>query len=155
MRQIKFYRTGQEYGHFSNFAAYPIELSGKRWPTTEHYFQAMKFNDESDQEEIRKANSPMMAARAGRDKKRTVRSDWDTVKVEAMKVATTAKFTQHAELRDLLLATGDAEIIEHTSNDRYWADGGDGSGQNMLGQILMEVREALRKDFVAAEETVS
>ena len=43
-----------------------------------------------------------------------------------------------------LLGTGDARIVEHTANDAYWGDGGDGSGKNMLGLILMRVREALR-----------
>jgi predicted NAD-dependent protein-ADP-ribosyltransferase YbiA (DUF1768 family) len=43
----------------------------------------------------------------------------------------------------LLLSTGDAKLIEHTSNGFHWADGGDGSGKNMLGQILMEVRKQL------------
>ncbi len=42
------------------------------------------------------------------------------------------------------LATGDSKIVEHTENDRYWGDGGDGSGQNRLGQILMRVRAELR-----------
>ena len=55
-----------------------------------------------------------------------------------------AKFTQHPELRDVLLATGDANLVEHTDNDAYWADGGDGSGKNMLGKLLMRVREQLR-----------
>lgn len=54
-----------------------------------------------------------------------------------------AKFTQNKKLKSLLLATGDVKIIEHTSNDRYWGDGGDGSGNNMLGIILMEVRDAI------------
>ena len=39
----------------------------------------------------------------------------------------------------------DAEIIEHTSKDSYWGDGGDGSGRNMLGKTLMLVREELRR----------
>ena len=43
-----------------------------------------------------------------------------------------------------LLGAGDARIVEHTANDAYWGDGGDGSGKNMLGQILMRVREELR-----------
>ena len=43
----------------------------------------------------------------------------------------------------LLLDTGDALIVEHTVNDRYWGDGGDGSGKNMLGRILMEIRTEL------------
>jgi ribA/ribD-fused uncharacterized protein len=48
------------------------------------------------------------------------------------------------ELRVILLATGEAKLVEHTSNDAYWGDGGDGSGKNMLGRVLMEVRERLR-----------
>jgi ribA/ribD-fused uncharacterized protein len=55
-----------------------------------------------------------------------------------------AKFTQHADLREILLATGEVKIVEHTENDSYRGDGGDGSGKNMLGQILMRVREELR-----------
>jgi hypothetical protein len=53
---------------------------------------------------------------------------------------------RHADVREALLATCDAEIVEHTSNDRYWGNGGDGSGRNMLGKILMEVRAELTKD---------
>jgi len=142
---IKFYSTGDEYGEFSNFAAYPIKLGAKMWPTSEHYFQAMKFKDKTDQEEIRKANSPMLAARMGRDRKRTLRRDWESVKVNVMREAVLAKFTQHDELKTLLLATGEAKIIEHTVNDDYWGDGGDGKGKNMLGQILMQVRANLRE----------
>jgi ribA/ribD-fused uncharacterized protein len=56
-----------------------------------------------------------------------------------------AKFTQHAGLRALLLSTGDARIVEHTRNDRYWGDGGDATGKNRLGQLLMELRAALRR----------
>jgi predicted NAD-dependent protein-ADP-ribosyltransferase YbiA (DUF1768 family) len=48
-------------------------------------------------------------------------------------------------LRSLLLQTGDAEIIEHTKNDKYWGDGGNGSGKNRLGELLMELRTKLRK----------
>jgi len=44
------------------------------------------------------------------------------------------------------MSTGDAEIIEHTSNDRYLGDGGDGTGGNMLGRLLMEVRAAPRDE---------
>lgn len=57
-----------------------------------------------------------------------------------------AEFKQHEELQVLLLSTEDRKIVEHTSNDSYWGDGGDGSGKNMLGRILMEVREVLRKN---------
>jgi len=60
-----------------------------------------------------------------------------------------AKFAQHASLGSLLLSTGDAELVEHTTNDRYWEDGGDGSGKNRLGQLLMELRSELRRESLA------
>lgn len=60
-----------------------------------------------------------------------------------MREALIAKFEQHETLRTLLLSTGDAKLVEHTENDSYWGDGGDGSGRNMLGQLLMEVRQKL------------
>lgn len=141
---IRFYSVADEYGAFSNFAPYPIALDGQTWPTSEHYFQAQKFLDDADRAAVRKAKSPMIAARLGRDRKRTLRCDWESVKVAVMRQAVLAKFTQHEELRALLLSTGDAELIEHTENDAYWGDGGDGSGRNMLGRVLMEVRAALR-----------
>ena len=141
---INFYRTGDEYGCFSNFAHYPVELKGKRWPTSEHYFQAQKFAGTEHEEAVRLEKSPMMAARMGRDRSKPLRGDWDSVKDDIMREVVRAKFEQYAELKAVLLGTGDAIIVEHTENDSYWGDGGDGSGKNMLGRILMEVRKQLR-----------
>lgn len=140
---IKFYSTSDEYGDFSNFARYQIKLKGKKWPTSEHYFQAMKFQNSKDQEAIRKAKTPMEAARSGRDRKKKLRRDWESVKDNIMREAVLAKFTQHKNLAELLISTGSAELIEHTENDAYWGDGGDGKGKNMLGRILMEVRRKI------------
>lgn len=141
---INFYSVSDEYGEFSNFAPYPIRLDDKLWPTSENYFQAQKFQDHTHQEEIRKTKSPMVAARMGRSRKRPLRKDWESIKDQVMRTAVLAKFTQHDDLRALLLSTGDAELVEHTTNDSYWGDGGDGSGENMLGRILTEVREQLQ-----------
>lgn len=143
---IHFYRVSDEFGCFSNFAPYSIELDGKRWPTSEHYFQAQKFEDTGHREAIRRAQSPMIAARMGRDRKKKLRRDWESVKVTVMRKAVRAKFMQHVDIRAILLATADATLVEHTENDAYWGDGGDGRGKNMLGRILMEVREELRSD---------
>lgn len=87
--------------------------------------------------------SPMTAARAGRSRKRPFRKDWESVKDGIMEEAVRAKFSQHAELNELLLSTGDRKIVEHTTNDSYWGDGGDGTGKNQLGQILMRLRTEL------------
>ena len=63
-----------------------------------------------------------------------------------MRDALRAKFAQNPELKSLLLSTGDSVLVEHTTNDCYWADGGDGSGKNRLGQLLVELREQLRSE---------
>jgi hypothetical protein len=63
------------------------------------------------------------------------------VRDDAMRGALAAKFAQHAELRDILLSTGNCRLVEHTANDSYWGDGGDGSGANRLGHLLMELRD--------------
>jgi ribA/ribD-fused uncharacterized protein len=140
---IRFYRVKEEYGCFSNFAPYPIILKGKEWPTSEHYFQAQKFVGTEHEEAIRLAKSPTIAAGMGRSRKRPLRPDWEEVKDDVMREAVLAKFTQHNKIRRTLLNTGDALLVEHTWRDSYWGDGGDGQGQNRLGQILMEVREEL------------
>ena len=143
---IHFYSVSDEFGVFSNFAPYPIKVDGKIWPTSEHYFQAQKFLDDDVKEKIRKAKSPMIAARMGRDRSKPLRRDWEKVKDDVMRTAVRAKFMQHDDLKKTLIDTGDAIIVEHTDNDSYWGDGGDGSGKNMLGRILMQVRADLQSE---------
>jgi N-glycosidase YbiA len=145
METIRFYNVSDPYGCFSNFAPYPIKLKGKVWPTSEHYFQAQKFAGTEHEEAIRREPSPMIAARMGRSRQRPLRHDWESVKDNVMREAVLAKFTQHPDLQEILLGTGDALLVEHTEKDRYWADGGDGSGKNRLGKILMEIRRQLRE----------
>ncbi|MDD3900674.1 MAG: NADAR family protein [Fermentimonas sp.] len=145
METIKFYSVNKEYGEFSNFALYPIKISGKEWPTSEHYFQAQKFDDINYQKKIQKAHSPMEAAELGRSRSVQIKHNWDIIKDNIMYEAVYAKFTQYPELQELLLSTEDAILIEHTKNDSYWGDGGDGTGKNMLGKILMKVRDKLKE----------
>ena len=144
-RSISFYSTQDAYGEFSNFAAFPIEIDGRTWPTSEHYFQAQKFVGTEHEELIRTTPSPMAAAKIGRDRKRPLRQDWEGVKDCVMRKAVWAKFNQHPQLATMLIETADAEIVEHTHNDAYWGDGGDGKGVNRLGQILMDVRTELQR----------
>jgi hypothetical protein len=138
--RILFYRTGDPYGDFSTFAPFPIKIGGILWPTSEHFFQAQKFSSADDREAILHASSPMNAAKMGRDRSRLLRPDWEAIKDSVMLQALREKFYQHLALAAMLAGTGDAEIVEHTTNDHYWADGGDGSGRNMLGKLLMRIR---------------
>jgi N-glycosidase YbiA len=140
---VRFYSTKEKYGEFSNFAAFPFVLDGKEWRTSEHYFQAQKFLDEEYRERIRETASPMIAARLGRSRKVPLRADWEEVKVDVMRSAVRQKISSHAELAQLLLSTGDEEIVEAASGDDFWGCGKDGSGQNWLGRILMEIRQEL------------
>ena len=96
------------------------------------------------QEEIRQIASPMDAALEGRNRQNPLRPDWEEIKDEVMLQVLRMKFSQNPEIAKELLATGDALLIEHTQNDAYWADGGDGSGKNKLGLLLMQVREELK-----------
>lgn len=141
---ILFYSTRElPYGCFSNFSAHGFELDGLWWPTCEHYFQAQKFVGTPYVERIRLAGSPKEAARFGRRRDFPLRSDWEQVKDDVMRRAVLHKFETHDDIRAILLATGDAEIIENSSDDYYWGCGTDGSGRNMLGQILMRTRQIL------------
>jgi hypothetical protein len=145
MKTINFYKLADEYGCFSNFSKHPVIIDGKKWKTTEHYFQAMKFEgmDVNHQLEIFFAKSPGEAAQLGRRRDWTLRPDWEQVKDGIMKYAVKAKVEQHLDVFKMLMQTGDAYIAEHTKNDSYWGDGGDGTGKNMLGKILMEIRQEM------------
>jgi ribA/ribD-fused uncharacterized protein len=143
---IRFYlKDEQPYGCFSNFSAHGFELDGRWWPTSEHYFQAQKFAGTPDEEAVRLAPRPMMAARMGRDRQRPLRADWDQVKDAVMRRAVQRKFEMHPAIRALLLATGNEPIVEAAEHDSYWGCGADGLGLNRLGTILMDVRAALRE----------
>ncbi len=143
MNKILFYRQNDPYGEFSNFSAHPFKLGWRVWPTSEHYFQAQKFAGTEHEETVRHAKTPSLAAKLGRSRVLPLRTDWEAVKEDVMRAALRAKFDQHPKLKSLLLSTGEAELIEHTRNDRYWADGGDGTGKNRLGVLLMELRAEL------------
>eukprot|EP00051_Salpingoeca_urceolata_P011749 m.145969 g.145969 ORF g.145969 m.145969 type:complete len:425 (+) comp17236_c0_seq2:3756-5030(+) len=150
---INFYRERDPYGEFSNFYKRPVLLDGKEWPTTEHYFQALKFAGTPYEEELRLISGCTAVKKRGGSRSLPLRTDWEEVKDGIMFDCVLAKFQQHADLRKVLLSTGDAILVEHTKNDRYWGDGGDGSGKNMLGITLMKVREELSGQ--AGSEAVS
>ncbi len=150
--KIYFYMIGEEYGCFSNFSPHGFELDGLYWPTSEHYFQAQKFVGTPHLEKIRLVKTPKDAARMGRERTRPLRQDWEKVKDDIMRKAVLCKFKTHTDIKDILLSTGNAEIVENSPIDFYWGCGVDGSGKNMLGKILMEVREILHHRYSADVE---
>ncbi|MBZ0290819.1 MAG: NADAR family protein [Anaerolineae bacterium] len=145
LETIYFYSTQDEYGCFSNFSQHGFELDGQYWKTSEHYFQAQKFVGTKYEEQVRLAKTAKQAAELGRRRDFPLRRDWERVKDQVMRRAVLRKFETHADIRDILLNTGDSQIVENAPGDYYWGVGKDGSGQNRLGQILMEVRAILRE----------
>lgn len=147
---IYFYRAKEKpYGCFSNFAEYGFYLDNHWWCTSEHYYQSHKFiTSEPDwATEIRQSQTAKEAATLGRDRTHLVRPDWDQIKDEIMYRAVLAKFQTHREIKDILLATGEELIVENSPVDYYWGCGADGTGQNRLGKILMNVRSFLRMEI--------
>jgi ribA/ribD-fused uncharacterized protein len=140
---LDFYSVKEYYGEFSNFALFPITIDGIIWPSSEHYYQAHKFLDLALQERVRLAPTPYLAAQMARDPSMPLRDDWDDIKDSVMLTALRAKFSQYKLLQDLLRSTHNAHLFEHTKNDCYWADCGDHSGKNRLGEELMEIRTEL------------
>ena len=147
---ILFYHQNEKpYGAFSNFSDHGVTINGKYYATTEHYFQAMKFSGNPDyQEAIRNADTPGLSKRMGGSRvKPGYDPNWEINKIEVMMTALRAKFTQHKKLKTLLLSTGDRQLVEHTTIDKEWADGGDGGdgtvGKNKLGKCLMRLRDEL------------
>lgn len=144
---IRFYHSDQPWGALSNFSAHAIFLRDRIWPTVEHFYQAQKFAGTPSEEALRQCETPMLAKRRAEQLQLAYRrDDWSVVKEQVMLQGLGAKFRQHPDLRELLLGTDERQLIEHTKNDTYWGDGGDGSGQNRLGQLLMRVRVELRRD---------
>lgn len=144
---IYFYKVDAPYGCFSNFSPHPIELAGKEWATVEHYYQAHKFFEtEFDylMAQIHRAPTPELAAKIGRDPQHHPHPHWHRRKCVVMERAIGQKFNTHLDIQQVLLDTGDAEIVEDSPVDYFWGCGRAGTGRNQLGRILMRVRANLR-----------
>ncbi|KKT14530.1 MAG: hypothetical protein UW76_C0049G0002 [Parcubacteria group bacterium GW2011_GWF2_44_8b] len=142
-KQIFFY--GQEFYVLSNFSSFQIEWKGKLWPTSEHIYQAEKFEDENLREKIRNCRSAHTALKLAQSNKDNNRNDWHKVNLPVMKEILHAKVAQHPYVKEKLLATGDRELIEDSWRDDFWGWGPNKDGENHLGKLWMEVRDELRK----------
>lgn len=128
----------------SNFYYAPITYNGVKYNSSEVAYQASKADNEIDRRKFICLTSPE-AKRLGRKIK--LRPDWDDVKDTIMYDVCLLKFTTHPDLKEKLLSTGDAELIEgNWWGDTYWGVC-NGVGQNKLGKILMKIRSELRSQI--------
>ncbi|KAJ7919322.1 hypothetical protein B0H13DRAFT_250359 [Mycena leptocephala] len=145
--KILFYHSHDPHYGFTNFSAHPVQYKGKRYPTSEHLFQAFKFmeNRPDIAEKIRKVSDfPRDAFKEARHQRDHVRTDWKDVNIAMMDIALEHKFSQHQDLRQELLMTGDAELVEDSAEDAFWGVGSNGDGRNELGKALERLRAKLR-----------
>jgi len=140
---INFYHPDEKYGCFSNFSRHEVDLGGYVWPTSEHYYQAQKFEDHDIQKRVRNCKGPGAARGMGRDRSLPLKKNWEQIKDDVMYKVVLAKFTQHRHIKEILLGTGHNHLVEKSPIDYYWGSGADGTGQNKLGRTLMKVREYL------------
>lgn len=140
---------GTEHAFLSNFfhqAAVPcIDEFGIVYATNEAYYQAHKTNDLAARRAIAEAPTPAKAKRLGGPRGIVLLCpNWEQIKIDVMYAGLKQKFAD-PELRKLLLATGDAELIEgNTWRDRFWGVY-QGQGLNWLGKLLMKLREEIRE----------
>ena len=146
--EIRFYRASEKpYGAFSNLYRQPIVFEGETFPTSEHAYQAGKARTREVREWLMRAPSPALLAMAAHGLYYwDVSPGWSATKFDRMHNVLRAKFSQRADLRDLLLSTGEARLVESATVDnkvnRLWGEV-NGVGKNMLGRLLMEVRDEL------------
>ncbi|MDP2752112.1 MAG: NADAR family protein [Rhodocyclaceae bacterium] len=159
MNEIHFYRANEKpYGVFSNLYKREIEFEGIYYPTAEHAYQAGKPRKNSVREWLLGAPSPALLAMAAHGLYSwDICSDWSKIKFDRMKQVLRAKFTQHDDLRELLLSTDEARLVEAATVDnsvnRTWGEV-NGKGKNMLGNLLMEVRADIREASSATDRNV-
>lgn len=134
----------------SNFHLCSIEFEGLVYPSTEHAYQAAKFSSEEDRKKVRDAEKPAISKRLGA--KAVVPANWhESRKQEVMYEICKYKFTKHADLRQKLLDTKDIPLVEGNGwHDNEWGscfcENCGSQGKNMLGKILMRIRDEVRAD---------
>jgi len=155
--EIRFYRASEKpYGAFSNLLRREVEFEEELFPTSEHAYQAGKARKPAVRKWILEAPSPALLAMAAHGLYYwDIAPDWSKTKYDRMRAVLRAKFTQHDDLNALLLSTGDARLVESATVDntvnRLWGEV-NGKGKNMLGTMLMDLREELRSEKLQAAE---
>lgn len=132
-----------EYRFLSNFWPCKITFEGIEYPSVENFYVAMKTKDLTLRNHISNIAKPGDVKRFGRGL--DIREDWEQVKLPMMEEGLRQKFANPG-LKNMLLATGDQELVEgNTWGDVFWGvDLRKGKGENHLGKLLMKIRDELK-----------
>ena len=142
---VDFYREEGELGYLANYSNYGFTVDGVYYPTAEHFYQASKFDNPEIIQKILSCKTAREAASVGRDRNNKRIDHFKDIKLDKMYQAVYEKFQQNPDIRKKLIETGDEEIREMTDQESYWGVGPQLDGENHMGEILMRVREELKK----------
>ena len=133
--------------HYSldNFSAFSIKIWGKNFPTSEHAYQWRKYYEAHPDiaEEILSATSPNQVKNISDQHKDKVPESFVQNKQEIMKEILLTKIDQHEKVKRVLIETESKTIVENSPTDMYWGIA-DGTGENVLGKIWMDIRDGLQ-----------
>ena len=160
MNIIPFWRPHEEYGEFSNWFFSSMIIDNVQYANVEQYMMSEKaklFGDMDIYNKIMNSNSPKEYKDLGRLVKNFDEKIWNENKYPIVLKGCLAKFSSNRNLKEKLLLTGDAILVEASPYDRIWGvklskndprinDPNQWLGENLLGKVLMEVREILRKE---------
>ncbi len=150
---VVFLKTNEPFGGLSNMAGgYPIRVNGVRILTSEALYQVCRFPHLPDvQKMIISQISPMTAKMRSKPYRKDSRADWDHVRVRIMRWCLRMKLANNWNtFSELLLRTGERPIVEESRKDDFWGakvvdDGSTLVGMNVLGRLLMELREQVKQ----------
>jgi N-glycosidase YbiA len=135
-------------GCLSVLSPHTIVVRHQQYPSVHHFFLCQRFAGSPVEDEIRNATSlwevDKLVKRA--ESMGIQREDWDRIKTDVMLLGNYYKFKQNSDAQTILLQTGNKTVVDHTATDAFWGDGGDGSGKNLMGIVLMAVRKRLLLD---------
>lgn len=158
---VVFRKTKEEFGELSNMASgFPIEIGDIKISTSEALYQACRFPHSSEiQRIIIEQKSPMTAKMKSKPFRGETRKDWNIVRINIMRWCLRVKLACNWEdFKKILLSTKDKPIVEDSRRDNFWGAVADGEeilvGQNVLGRLLMELRQELNNDNIQQLEIV-
>ena len=138
-----------EHFFLSNFFPISVYYEGIHYPSSEHAYVGAKTTDRHLKEEIAKVKTAGEVKKIGRFI--DLRPDWEEVKVNEMRKILSVKFSPFRSdmpIRTMLEATAPYELIEgNTWGDTFWGQCPIGNGKNMLGKLLMELRDDITMKF--------
>jgi len=157
---VAFSKTKEAFGGFSNMSMeYPLEVNGVVFPSSEHFYQCMKYVDYPEaQREILGEKNPLLMKNKQKKHRGLIRKDWEELKVIIMEVTVHLKLVTHwVKFGNLLVESGIKEIVEISKKDSFWGMVPQVTkpsvlvGENKLGMILSRFRELIRTEGTRGE----